>query len=102
MGAVGSVMEMQSHTRSEFGAMSYDDEQHRIQIAGVMDGLHFVPGLGLSAQDILKVSEAGNVIQYLVVPDVYRRGAYNYCAMLLGATEWHEQNSGSTTPRDAG
>jgi len=102
MGAVGSVVELQSNTRSEFGSLSYDGEQHRIQIAGVMDGLHFVPGLGLSAQDILKISEEGNVIQYLIVPDVYRRGAYNYCAMLLGATEWHEQNPGATTPRDNG
>lgn len=102
MGAVGSLLELQSNTRDEFGSLSYDAEQHRIQVAGVMDGLYFIPGLGLSAQDIVKVNEDANVIQYLVVPDVYRRGAYNYCAMLLGATEWHEQNSGSETPRDNG
>lgn len=100
MGAVGSVMEMQSHTRDEFGPESYDEEQTRIQVAGVMDGLSLVPGLGLSAQDILKINEQDNVIQHLVLPDVYRRGAFNFCAMELGATEWHEENPGLDTPRD--
>jgi len=102
VGCVGSIMEMQSHTRLEFGMESYDDEQYRIQVAGVMDGLCLVPGLGLSAQDSLKIDEGGNKIEYIVVHDVYRKGPFDYCAMLLGATEWHEENPGIDTPVDTG
>lgn len=102
VGAVSSPIEMQSHTRSEFGIEDYDAEQRLIQIAGIMDGCALVPGLGLSPQDILKISEQDNVIQHLVVPDVYRKGAFNYATVELGATEWHEENPGLDTPRDHG
>lgn len=102
IGAVSSPIEMQSHTRTEFGIEDYDREQTYIQIAGILDGLSLVPGLGLSAQDILKISEKDNVVQHLVVPDVYRKGAFNYSTMMLGATEWHEENPGLDTPMDVG
>ena len=95
---VGSIADMQSKARDEFGTASYDEEQRRIQIAGIMEGFFLVPGLGLSAQDILKITEGGKTIQYLVVPDVYRYGAFNFCAIRLGVKEWHEENPAGTTP----
>lgn len=98
VGIVASIADMQSTSRDEFGTPSYDAEQRRIQIAGIMEGLFLVPGLGLSAQDILKITEGGQTVQYIVAPDVYRYGAFNFCAMRLGVKEWHEQNPEGSTP----
>ena len=95
---VGSLAELQSHTREQFGKPSYNDEQRHIHIAGLMEGLYYVPGLGLTAQDVLKIPEGNSTVQYIVVSDVYRTGAFNYCAMKLGVTEFHEQNPEAAAP----
>jgi hypothetical protein len=76
----------------------YANEQQRIQIAGVLDGLYYVPGLGLAAQDVLKINEGGKSITYIAFHDVYRNGPFNFCAMKLGETEWHEENPNDITP----
>jgi len=98
---VNSIMEMQSCTREEFGGsgISYDDEQDRIQIAGILDDLYFVPGLGLSAQDLLKISTPDGDLNFIVVQDVYRSGPFNLAVMKLGIKEWHEENPGLEAPR---
>lgn len=103
-GIVGSVADMQSKIREQFASANltpldmYREEQARIQIAGVLDGLYYVPGLGTSAQDVLKVEENGKTMTYIAAPDVYRDGPFNYCAMCLGETEWHEKNPDGITP----
>jgi hypothetical protein len=103
-GIVGSIADMQSKARESFVSDTetaedmYRNEQIRIQIAGVLDGLYYVPGLGLSAQDVLKINEGGKSITYIALPDVYRDGPFNFCAMKLGVTEWHEQNVDAQTP----
>ena len=104
MGIVGSIADMQSKARETFVSSDmsademYREEQLRIQIAGVLDGLYYVPGLGLSAQDVLKINEGGKSVTYIALPDVYRDGPFNFCAMKLGVTEWHETNPGKPTP----
>ena len=101
LAVVGSLAEMQTHTRQEFGKSDYDAEQARIHIAGLMEGVYYVPGLGLSAQDILKIAtgQGNETVEYMVVPDIYRDGPYNYAVIKLGVNEWHDKNSGATAPR---
>lgn len=102
LSSVNSIPEMQSHTRSEFGTIDYAEEQRRMHVCGLMDGVYYVPGLGLAAQDLLKVRDGSRSINHLVVQDVYRRGPFNLAAVRLGETEWHDANVGVDTPRDHG
>jgi hypothetical protein len=95
---VGSLAEMQSHMREQFGKPDYDAEQQRIHIAGLMEGWYYVPGLGLTSQDVLKIPESNQTVQYIVVEDIYRNGPFNYAAMRLGVKEFHETNPDSETP----
>ena len=48
---VGSLAEMQSHMREQFGKPDYDAEQQRIHIAGLMEGWYSVPGFQVMRQD---------------------------------------------------
>ncbi len=95
---VGSLAELQSHTREQFGKPDYNTEQKHIHIAGLMEGLYYVPGLGLTAQDVLKIPDGNNTVEYIVVSDIYRTGPFNFCAMKLGVTEFHEVNPEAATP----
>lgn len=96
---VGSLAELQSHTRAQFGKTDYNAEQQHIHIAGLMEGLYYVPGLGLTSQDVLKIPEGNSTVLYIVVQDIYRTGPFNYCAMRLGVTEFHEENPDAVAPR---
>ena len=101
---LGSIADAMSYARETLRnnvpqLQMYAEEQRRIQIAGVLDGLYIVPGLGLSAQDVLKMQDGSTTTTYVVFPDVYRDGPFNFCAMKLGVTEWHEQNPTGETPK---
>lgn len=104
VGIVGSITDAMAYARETLRnnvpqLQMYAEEQRRIQIAGVLDGLYIVPGLGLSAQDVLKMQDGSTTTTYVVFPDVYREGPFNFCAMKLGVTEWHEQNPTGETPK---
>lgn len=96
---IGGLAELQSHTRAQFGKPDYDAEQRNIHIAGLMEGLYYVPGLGLTSQDVLKIPEGNSTVKYIVVQDIYRMGAFNFCAMRLGVKEFMEENPEATAPK---